>query len=183
MMETKSLLHSIILVITLGLHTLFEGMAIGLVSNVDLLATLVIAVMVHEICCAVALGVNLGQQKIKMAAAVSVCIVFSLMMPFGIGLGLALGQIQGFTGLLLTAILQGIATGTFIYVLFMEIIPSTICHGNAFIHMLMMLVGCVLMTVVIIFTHSHHGHSPTPLSSTEAIFNSFNCSSNSSLLP
>lgn len=157
-MVAKSLLHTVILVITLGLHTLFEGIAIGLVENSDLLLTLVLAVMLHELCCAIALGLNIGQQKISKKTAVVVCIIFSMMMPCGISIGLALGQIHGIVGLMLTAILQGIATGTFIYVLFMEIVPSSMSSGNTMVQMLLMLAGCASMTLLIVFTHGREHH-------------------------
>ncbi|KAF6032968.1 hypothetical protein EB796_008764 [Bugula neritina] len=152
---SKSLLHSVILVITLGLHTLFEGMAIGLVDDINWLITLVLAVVLHESCCAVALGVNLGQQSISRKTAIVVCVVFSLMMPVGIGMGLALGSVRGLAGLILTAILQGVATGTFIYVLFIEIIPASISNSKSVVHLVLMFCGCALMTLIIIFTHSH----------------------------
>ena len=166
--EAKSLLHSVILVVTLGIHTLFEGMSIGLIPTVDLLVTLDIAILLHAICCSVALGMNISQQKINTRSAVLVCAVFSLMMPCGIGLGLALGEIKGFGGLILTAILQGIATGTFVYVLFIEIIPSTMSDSSGrdtMVQMLFMLAGCVLMTLIIVFSH-HKEHGMAPPSST-----------------
>lgn len=158
--STKSLLHSVILVTTLGIHTLFEGMSIGLVTQINLLITLVIAVLLHSVCCSVALGVNISQQNIRRKSALLVCGVYSLMMPVGIAMGLALGEIKGFSGLLLTAVLQGIATGTFIYVLFIEIIPSTLTASSggakyAIVQMIFMLVGCIAMTTVIYFTHNN----------------------------
>ena len=159
LVETKSLLRSAVLVVTLGIHTLFEGMAIGLIRQTDLLVTLSIAVMVHQTCCAIALGLNLAQQQITLRAAVVICVIFSLMMPAGIGFGLALGQITGFVGLLLTAILQGVATGTFIYVLFIEIIPAITCASNSLLQMLLMFAGCTFMTLIILLTDVHDDQS------------------------
>lgn len=161
--EVTSLLRSVILVVTLGIHTLFEGMAIGLIDDVDLLVTLVLAVMLHELCCAIALGVNLSQQKITKRAAVTVCVVFSVMMPAGIGLGLALGQVEGFAGLLLTAILQGVATGTFLYVLFIEIIPSSMAGTDSLAQIVLMLVGCIFMALIIVFADNESVHRPVTI--------------------
>ncbi|XP_067949685.1 zinc transporter ZIP3-like [Watersipora subatra] len=158
--DAKSLLHSVILVVTLGLHTLFEGMAIGLVDNIDTLVALAVAVLFHELCCAVALGVNLSKQKISTKAAMVVCLIFSLMMPVGIALGMAVGQVNGVAGLLLTAILQGVATGTFLFVLFIEIVPSVISSSNPGFKMALMMLGCIFMTLLIVFTESHdHGQN------------------------
>lgn len=160
---SRSLLHSIILVITLGVHTLFEGMAIGLLTDMDLLITLVIAVFIHEICCSIALGVNISQQSLSKAASLAICCVFSCMMPVGIAIGIGLGEIRGFPGLLLTAIMQGLATGTFMYVLFMEIVPSIFNSCNSIVQIILMFVGCVFMCLVIVFTHSHEHEAPMSL--------------------
>lgn len=158
-------------------------MSIGLITTVDLLVALDIAVLFHAVCCAVALGMNISQQKISLRSAVLVCVVFSLMMPVGIGLGLALGEIKGFGGLILAAILQGIATGTFIYVLFVEIIPSAMSESsgsNTMVQMLFMLAGCVVMTLVIVFSrhHEQEEHSPTPTS-----YPPLNITANATVLP
>lgn len=134
-------------------------MAIGLVTDVDLLITLLIAVFIHEICCSVALGINISQQQISLAAGLVICCVFSSMMPVGIGIGIALGEVQGFSGLILTALMQGLATGTFMYVLFMEIVPSIFNGTNSLFHVMLMFVGCLFMCLVIVFTHRHEHDS------------------------
>lgn len=143
------------LVAALGIHTLFEGIAIGLVQTVDMLATLCMAVIIHEVCCSVALGVNISQQNLSVRASSAICFVFSLMMPVGIVIGIGLGEVQGTTGMMLAATMQGLATGTFIYVLFIEILPSSMDAKNSLLQMVFVFLGALSMTLIIIFTHKH----------------------------
>ena len=145
-----------LLVLTLGIHTLFEGMSIGLINDISVMVSLVTSIFIHEVCCAIALGINMSQQKMTLCAATTVCVTFSIMMPLGIAVGLGLGQLTGAVGLIITAIIQGLATGTFVYVIFMEIIPSILKVQNSVLQVVLMLIGCLSMTLVITFTH-HHG--------------------------
>ena len=119
-------LRSIILWLALGIHSIFEGLALGLQDETMPYVNLLIGVIAHEVLMAFALGVNLAKQKIALCTVVPLIIVFSLTIPIGMAAGIGLGEIHTFSGALSAVIIQGIAAGTFLYVIFFEILPPEI---------------------------------------------------------
>ncbi|XP_064625073.1 zinc transporter ZIP3-like [Lineus longissimus] len=119
-----SILRSYILLLALSIHSIFEGMALGLQESVTSTIHLFIAVIVHEVLVSFAMGVSLMRLDIKTRTFIQLSIFFCIMIPAGVGIGIAVGNFQGFAGGLASAILQGLAAGTFIYVVFMEILPK-----------------------------------------------------------
>ncbi|CAD5117957.1 unnamed protein product [Dimorphilus gyrociliatus] len=116
-------LKGIILYLALSVHSVFEGIALGLQNETDKLVDLFIAIILHECLVAFALGTNLMKKK-SPRFVVKAAILFSLMIPVGQGIGMMIGNFKSPNADLASAILQTIATGTFIYVVFFDILPE-----------------------------------------------------------
>ncbi|KFM57985.1 Zinc transporter ZIP3, partial [Stegodyphus mimosarum] len=112
------------LLVSLGVHSLFEGLAVGLQTSVPTLVNLVVGVAVHELLVAFAMGVNVSRLHLPASTALKLAVLFSASIPVGQLLGLLIGHYQSTTALAVSATLQGLAAGTFIHVTFLEVIPA-----------------------------------------------------------
>ena len=114
-----------ILIMALSLHSLFEGLTVGLITDVDTLIQLLIALLLHKGIIAFAMGVKLVDGGLRAKSVIKGIILFAAMAPIGVGLGLAvLSSFSRVASLFCSGILQGLATGSFLYVTFFEILPE-----------------------------------------------------------
>lgn len=116
----------IMMILALAIHAVFEGLAVGLQDNVSKLISLYVPVLIHECLVSFAMGVSLAKQSFSTIAIVKISLIFCAMLPVGMISGLLIGEIKNFMGNLVSAVIQGIAAGTFIYVIFLEILPEDI---------------------------------------------------------
>ncbi|XP_059479300.1 zinc transporter ZIP1-like [Neocloeon triangulifer] len=123
-------LRSVLLVAALSLHSVLEGVAIGLQPSVDSVVQISAAVMLHKAVIAFSLGLNLVQSALGLTAILQSCLIFCSTSPIGIGLGM-LADEMGHTpeSILMNGVLQGLACGTFIYVTFFEVLPRELSNG------------------------------------------------------
>jgi zinc transporter ZupT len=140
-------LKCIILLLALSLHSLFEGVAVGLQDSVMTVTSLAVGITVHGCLIAFAFGATLATRRQSLqTGAVKYGLVFSAMIPIGVGIGMAVGSVRGFVGQLVSALLQSLTAGTFIYVIFVEVLPSETDRGrNRLIKVLVMFVGFVII--------------------------------------
>lgn len=148
-----SSLRSVLLLLALSFHSVFEGVAIGLQHNAGEFLSIVIAVMVHKTVIAFSLGLNIAQSDFKFRSFVISNVIFSLASPLGIGLGILMMDLPA--SLLrdfCNGILQGVAGGTFLYITFFDVLPPALNgSGNRFLKVLCVILGfaciCCLMLV------------------------------------
>lgn len=110
------------LVLALSAHSAFEGLALGLQEDGAKLGGLFLGVAVHETLAAVALGVSVAKAALPMRDAVKLAVTVSLMIPLGICMGMGIESAQTLAGSVVSAVLQGLAAGTFLFVTFFEIL-------------------------------------------------------------
>ncbi|XP_013405036.1 zinc transporter ZIP3 [Lingula anatina] len=144
--DQESIIGCISLLLALSVHGLFEGMALALQQSIDKLISLFIAIISHESLCALAMGITLAKQDLQSWTIVKLAVALAAVIPAGMGIGMALGQIHGQVGLTISAILQGIAAGTFINVIFLEMLPVEI-HSNQYpmVKVLFVFLGYIIM--------------------------------------
>ncbi|XP_046914573.1 zinc transporter ZIP3 isoform X2 [Dermatophagoides farinae] len=131
--RNDSMFSFFILMFATSVHSLFEGMALGLQTNLKTAIHLFIGIILHECLVALALGLNavrLQQDTIQMTTHLKFATVFSLNIPLGNLLGILIGYTPGHIGRFVSAIFQGFAAGTFIHVTFFELIPEEFIHNG-----------------------------------------------------
>lgn len=150
-------LRCVVLLFALSLHSLFEGMAIGLQEDLYKLINLAVGISVHECLVAFALGINLARQNLARSTIVKLCLLFSVTIPIGIGIGMGVGGIHNFVTTLISAILQALTAGTFVYVIFVEILPSEIDRNrDRLLKVLVMFIGfCIISGLGFIMKDRH----------------------------
>ncbi|XP_071952955.1 zinc transporter ZIP3-like [Antedon mediterranea] len=115
-------LRSLVLLFALSIHSVFEGMALGLQNEARMVWYLLIAMIAHESLAAFALGASLLKSHATKKTFILYGVIFSVMIPFGIMLGVGVSSAQGIVAQVSSAILQAFAAGIFIYVTFFEIL-------------------------------------------------------------
>ena len=156
---THSNFRIYILIIALSMHSLFEGLAVGLATEMSTLFQILIALLIHKSILAFSLGVKLLDGKLVPSAVVKGIVLFSSMAPIGMGLGLAvLSSFSSTVALFFSGILQGIATGTFLYVTFFEVLPHelNISDDNKTLKVLFVLLGFAVIAGICYYENRHY---------------------------
>lgn len=155
--SSHSVVRSLVLVIALSLHSLFEGLAIGLQPTFDDTVQLFSAIALHKCILAFSLGLNMVQSKLGTRAIIVSGLLFSVASPFGTAMGIAIVDMwsDGTAAKATIGALQGIACGTFIYVIFFEILPHEFMKKrvrtcpNRMLKVLFLIVGfCIIVGVL-----------------------------------
>jgi zinc transporter 1/2/3 len=116
-----SSLRNFLLVLALSIHELFEGLAIGLQTSTSYVWYMLGAASCHKLVLAFCVGVELVSSRTKLSVSLVYISTFALVSAIGIGIGIGLSGGDAHGGVP-NAIMQGIATGTLLYVVFFEVL-------------------------------------------------------------
>ncbi|XP_066993198.2 zinc transporter ZIP1 isoform X2 [Anabrus simplex] len=141
--EAHSSFRSVLLLVALSLHSLFEGVAIGLQPSVKSVLQIFAAVGLHKVIIAFSLGLNLVQSELKIGAIIRSNLLFCLTSPLGMGLAMGLEEFgHSVDSSVVNGVLQGLACGTFVYITFFEVLPHELNQGgDRLLKLLAVLVG------------------------------------------
>ncbi|PSN48999.1 Zinc transporter ZIP1 [Blattella germanica] len=106
--EPHSLLRSFILLIALSFHSLFEGLAIGLQSDINGVLQIFTAVVLHKAIIAFSLGLNFVQTKLSLSSIIKSNMWFSITSPIGITIGIL---VENFANSVNSSLINGILQG------------------------------------------------------------------------
>lgn len=98
----------------LSIHSLLEGAALGLSSNLLMLGIIFLAITAHKWAAGFALSIQINQSTYCLKSRLFLFLIFALMTPLGIYLGAEISYYLKFN-LLLEPIFNALAAGTFIY--------------------------------------------------------------------
>ncbi|XP_042279051.1 zinc transporter ZIP1-like [Thunnus maccoyii] len=148
---SQSALRAFILVFSLSLHSVFEGLAVGLLEEGKEVLEICLALMIHKSIISFSLAFKLCQGRLRRSVVAGCLLLFAVMSPLGIGLGVGLTETKASSQhQLACSTLEGLAAGTFIYITFMEILPHELSHGrNRIPKVAMLLVGFAVVTAVL----------------------------------
>ena len=144
-----------ILILALSMHSIFEGLALGLITDVDRLVQIAAAIVIHKSIIGFSLSVNLVQHEMETKTVVKSVILFSLMNPMGAAIGMTvLRNSSEQSSSLASGIIQGIANGTFLYVTFFEIFQQELAErGSRLLKVLSMIVGYSVVTGLLYYAN------------------------------
>ncbi|XP_064640729.1 zinc transporter ZIP1-like [Lineus longissimus] len=169
--QTSNIIRSYSLLTALSFHSVFEGMVVGFQRNTTSVWEIFFAIMLHKSLVAFGLGSRLLETKDKISNKhyAGLILVFTLTTPLGGTIGTVMSSAQNSNGIdLAEAILIGIATGSFVFVTFFEILRFD-CGARTNMQMcLCMLLGFSLIAIEM-YLHKHHhaedsGDSGDPIS-------------------
>lgn len=142
-------IRGFLIVFALSVHELFEGFAVGLESAASSVWYMFGAVSAHKLVIAFCIGVELVTIKTKKLLCVLYVFTFAVVSPLGIGLGIVLTGNSGNTTDIASVILQGLASGTLLYVVFFEILQGDRKHG--LLQWFAVVVGYTIMFIITLF--------------------------------
>uniref|UniRef100_A0A182R199 Uncharacterized protein n=1 Tax=Anopheles farauti TaxID=69004 RepID=A0A182R199_9DIPT len=126
-------LRGLLIVLALSIHELFEGLAVGLERSPSAVWLLFGAVASHKFVIAFCVAFELLVASVRFRIAVAYIFVYSVVSPIGIGIGIGLSSVSSDTNQtieVVSVILQGLASGTLIYVIFFEILAKDAGHSH-----------------------------------------------------
>jgi len=135
-----------VLMIGLGVHSLFEGIALGLGNDMDSVLLLTIAIVMHK----AAEGMVMGTSLVKAFPdhdnhVVILLFLFSIFTPIGVLIGWALGN--GST--LIEVIFNCFAAGTFLYISCSEVLVEEFSQPeNKFLKFFFYIVGIAFIGIL-----------------------------------
>lgn len=155
-----SRLRSLLLIVALSLHSIFEGLAVGLQKKSEEVIGIFAALVIHKSVLSFSLGMNLVQSKLSHGGVFRSVLFFSLTAPVGVGIGLAITDLwDSNISTLVQGILTGIACGTFLFVTFFEVLPAEFnCPDVRLLKVLFLLLGFGTVTGILFL---HHDSNPT----------------------
>lgn len=122
--NTTCSLRSLLAVVALSFHAVFEGLAVGLEQSVSNVWYLLVAVATHKLVITFCVGVELLSARTRLSLVLVYMGVFSAVTPVGVGFGLLLGgngEAATSAGVV-PVVLQAMAAGTLLYVVFFEVL-------------------------------------------------------------
>ncbi|XP_026672652.1 zinc transporter ZIP3-like isoform X3 [Ceratina calcarata] len=152
-----SSLRGLLIVLGLSVHELFEGLAIGLESSASYVWYMFAAVAAHKFVIAFCIGVELIASNTRRYLSVIYVCTFAIVSPLGIGIGMFLvgGESAAASGIL-PVLLQGLASGTLLYVVFFEILQE---HRSGLAQYVSIIFGFAAMFGLQMLTAHSHSHS------------------------
>uniref|UniRef100_A0A2M4A679 Putative zinc transporter zip1-like isoform x2 n=1 Tax=Anopheles triannulatus TaxID=58253 RepID=A0A2M4A679_9DIPT len=130
---SSSSLRGLLIVLALSIHELFEGLAVGLERSPSAVWLLFGAVASHKFVIAFCVAFELLVAAVRFRVAVAYIFVYSVVSPLGIAIGIALSSVGNDTNQtieVVSVILQGLASGTLLYVIFFEILAKDSGHSH-----------------------------------------------------
>merc|ERR1719219_2352267 len=89
-----STMRSVILLMALSFHSVFEGLAIGIQQSLSQLMSLFVAVIAHKGVMAFSLGLTLAQATLTKKQFFMSVMIFSLASPVGMGIGIIVSDLK-----------------------------------------------------------------------------------------
>jgi len=126
--DTRKVLSSLrgfLVVAALSVHSLFEGMAVGLEETTAGVWQLFMAISIHSTAIVFCIGTEMVSSGTRKARLVLSMLVLSIVTPLGVVMGLLLtihAQTETGAHVLLVGVLQGMAGGTLLYITFFEVL-------------------------------------------------------------
>jgi len=141
-------IQGLLTVLALSFHAIFEGLAVGLEPSISSVVYLAAAIATHKLVISFCVGMELYVAGASTRATLGYLSIFSMVTPIGIGIGLALGHLKNDSENLGTTptILQGMAAGTLLYVVFFEVLARERANEKSgLLQLLAIIVGFTLM--------------------------------------
>ena len=139
------------LLLAISLHSVFEGLAVGLQSKPGQVLGIFAALVIHKSILSFSIGMNLVQSRLSFKVCIRSIFFFSITAPVGIAFGILITDMwQSTESNLADGILQGIACGTFLYMTFFEVMPSEFnSPHDRMLKLLMLILGFGVVTGIL----------------------------------
>ena len=145
------------LLLALSVHSVFEGLAIGVSRTTDSTFRLIIAVLIHKIIAALVLGIRFRHANASQLHGALMILIFACATPLGTLIGMVISS-NGDAGT--DGICNALAIGTFLYIAASEIVVQEFSVSkHTVIKFIFFILGlCVIAAMMLFHEHEHHHH-------------------------
>lgn len=155
--------RSILIVLALSVHSVFEGMAIGLQLSVPDVWKLFLAVALHDVPVHFCVGMEMFNNCIRKLHIIVYFLILSIINSVGIIIGILVtehaGEGRDVTQTLVIGVLQGLAGGTLLYITFYEVLDREKLSKAGMTGMLgCFLIACGFAFMALMETAGGHSH-------------------------
>lgn len=147
-MTKNTSVQGLLTVLALSFHAIFEGLAVGLEPSIGSVVYLAAAIATHKLVISFCVGMELYVAGASTRTTLGYLTIFSMVTPIGIAVGLALGHFKNDSENLgsTPTILQGMAAGTLLYVVFFEVLARERANEKSgLLQLTAIIVGFMLM--------------------------------------
>ncbi|XP_013783195.1 zinc transporter ZIP1-like [Limulus polyphemus] len=145
----KFFFRGFIIILALSVHSVFEGFAVGLQDNVKETWMLFIAVAMHKFVISFIVGLELYSDGTHTITVLVYMAVFATMSPLGMLVAIVTESSLQRSPDLVVGTLNGLATGTLVYVTFFEILQREKNSPlRSLLQLLALLIGFIIMVVI-----------------------------------
>jgi len=148
----EAALRGFLVVLAISLHAIFEGIAMGLTNNTRSVWLLFIAISAHKYVISFCISMQFVTSGLKPLLSIIYFSTFALISPVGAGIGILLSETvksEAETQTVVVTVLQGLATGTLLYVVFFEVIEKERQKGTSgMIQVSFIILGFLCMLVL-----------------------------------
>lgn len=153
--------RSITFVLALSIHSVIEGIALGVGDNASETTALFLSLLVHKLIVAFSVGLQLARTHAhQLQWVVASVFILAFMSPLGALVGMVVQSAaeNSFSKDVAITILQGLAVGTFLYVTFFEVLlhERDNEHPNL-LKLLVMMIGFGLIGLLRLVDNHEHG--------------------------
>ena len=135
-----------ILLLALGFHGLFEGMALGIQDKIQDTLFLFLAIAAHKWAASLTLGISFVKAEVTQKQLIIMVLIFAFIGPVGIAFGLILSSTASDT---VEGIFLAISVGTFIYIACSEVIVEEFEKpDNKYVKFGMFMVGGIFTSLL-----------------------------------
>ncbi|XP_053907006.1 zinc transporter ZIP1 isoform X2 [Cuculus canorus] len=146
----RGAVRAALLVLALALHSVLEGLALGLQEADGAVLRVCLALLLHKCAVAFSLALKLLRARLRPRAVAACLALFAMMSPLGVGLGTAVAAGAGPRQRLCRGVLEGLASGTFLYITFLEILPQELgVPQHRVPKVILLLAGFTLVTAIL----------------------------------
>jgi zinc transporter 1/2/3 len=113
------------MILSLVIHSIFEGIAIGSLNDNQTIIQLSLAVLIHKSIISFSVGVKLISAATNKGSAYLACIILASATPIGILIMLSMQEFfpSNSSTKIINDILRAFACGTFFYITFFDVLP------------------------------------------------------------
>ncbi|XP_056019742.1 zinc transporter ZIP3-like [Ostrea edulis] len=141
--STLSKLRALVLLLAFSFHMIFEGLALGLERTDAGVWSLLGILALHKCVVAFSVGLQLSESLQTLKSVLLSLLAFSVVAPVGVVIGFLVTEYGdgGLAQKIAAGVLQSLATGTFFYVTFFEILQKELTQGYNLYNVLYTVVG------------------------------------------
>ena len=150
----RGAIYPYLLMLTLSIHSVITGIALGLEDHIVSAAAIILAVLAHKSTAAMALAISFNRESIPQNRTRNLLWMFYLMTPLGVVMGTFWSTLlEGWEEALFEGIFDALAAGTFLYIAIVDILTEEFLSGHhRWSLFIATILGFAIMALVAVWT-------------------------------